>query len=179
MISCSSVKSYVSVLDDGEPVPLKTIAVDKVDSFIPDEIKGATSNDSIEDFITKNLRLKMPDSIPADSLFSRTDPVFAPIALDTGALLCYRDLALYINDQAWRKYLQTEVKVRKEFEQSFIRGAINAETLYKSAVVESNKNINELYKTYKIERKSKLRWKKATGIMGLILIGYITAQIVE
>ena len=174
-----SLKPYLSVLSDGEPIPQTIIAINSTNTFIPDEIKNAVNNDTIKDFITRNLRLAMPDTVSLKELYNIEDPVFAPISLDSGILLCNRDLALYINDKAWRRSLQKEVSARKKFEVGFVLSAMGAEVLYNAAIMEANKINYQTYDEYLEERKYRLRWKKVSGILGLLFIGYMTSQIIN
>lgn len=178
-IGCSSTKNVVSFIKGTPQEPKRVIALEEKDTFLPKEIRHSVSDSATEDFILANLKLKMPDSIPDTSLYSKDAPVFRPMSVDSGILLCERDLALYINDNAWRKYLQAETSARIDFERKYILLSIMAEDMYKDGLKELSGYYEGIYQSYKTERKHKLMWRNTFFVVFLIGIGFTASQTIN
>jgi len=171
LLNCSSM---FSILKEPPVATRKYIALNQSDTFIPEQLKD-TSND----FISNALEAQVPDSIPDSLLFSSDAPVFDPIPQDSGILICEKDLSLYINDKAWREYLQVEVNARKTFEKELIINAVKAEDMYKKAIGKAGENYEELYRNYIDERDRKATWKMIGGGAMLLFIGFVTASAIN
>lgn len=180
LIGCSSSYKFVDNLVK-DPVfhTKKTVAIKEDDSFIPEELRYMSNDNEIDDFILYNLVLNSPDTISDTNLYNKEDPIFPPKALDSGVLLSNRDIALYINDKAWNKYLQVEVETRKEFEKQFIKTSIDAEKEYKEAILFLIKEQDTLHNAYIDERNRKETWKNISFGTTLILLGFILNGIVN
>lgn len=179
LIGCSSSDKSIALFDDNDILVKFKIALPDSVSYLPKEITRAKDSNAVEDFIMRSLRLRFPDTIPDSQLYNVKDPVFPPVGMDTGVLLCNRDMALYINDNAWRKYLQTELAVRKDFEQKYILSSMIAEDMYKDALQDAEKVYLEAYKSYQEERKYKSRWKMYSSVITVLLLGYSLGQAVK
>ena len=182
IIAICNCSSALSLLKEPPVATRKIISLNDADSFIPKQLKDTSS-----DFITNALKYQVPDTIPDSLLYNADAPVFDPIPVDSGyvvdslagILLCEKDMSLYINDYAWRKYLQVEVNARKNFSKELIIGAIGAEKLFKEAVEESAVNYDELYNSYMEERSRKTTWKMISGGTLLLFVGFISASVIK
>lgn len=163
-----------SLLKEPPIATRKLIALNDKDTFMPEQLKDTTN-----DFIENALKSQSPDTIPDSLLYSPDAPVFDPLPVDSGILLCEKDISLYINDKAWREYLQVEVSARKTFEKELIINSVKAEKLFKDAVTESAVNYEELYKSYMDERDRKTKWKMVSGGIVLLLVGFVTASLIN
>ena len=174
IIALCNCSSGLSFLTEPPVATRKFIALNESDTFIPEQLK-----DTSLDFITNALVSQVPDSIPDSALYFAGAPVFDPIPLDSGILLCEKDMALYINDKAWREYLQTEVWARKTFEKELIINAIKAESLFKDAVKQGAVNYEEIFRFYIDEREHKQTWKLIGGGTVLFFVGFVVASTIN
>ena len=168
-INCSS----LSILKETPLIHKKIILLDKSDTFIPKKLKDTTS-----DFISSSVENQINDTLIDSSLFNSEDPIFAPVVLDSGILLCMRDIALYINDNSMRKYLEKELETRKKFERELIISSIKAEKTYQETLYESINNYNLVYGAYLEERKQKGNWRLISTGVGLVLVTFLTSVII-
>jgi hypothetical protein len=157
LTGCSS---SIPVFGDNPVPPRKDFSIREKTTFLPRPyVETLDSTNATHDYIDRKLDIMLPDTLPDSTLYSKDDPVFRPIPLDSGILLSNRDMALYIKDRANAKYLRTEVKARKELQLEIIRGAVKAEGMYQETINETNKYNKEIYDKMREERNAKHIWR--------------------
>lgn len=157
LTGCSS---YIPLFGDNPIPPRKDFSIREKTTFLPRSyVETLDSANTNGDYIDRKLAIIIPDTLPDSTLYSRQDPVFRPIPLDSGILLSNRDMALYIKDRANAKYLRTEVNARVELQIEIIRGAVKAERMYQETINETNKYNKEIYDKMREERNAKHIWR--------------------
>ena len=143
------------------PIPTrKEFSIREQTTFLPRVyVETLDSTNMNQDYIDRKLGIMLPDTLPDSTLYSRQDPLFMPIALDSGILLSNRDVALYIKDRENAKYLRVEVEARKELQLEIIRGAVSAERMYQETINEANAYNKEMYDKMQEERSRKRTWR--------------------
>jgi hypothetical protein len=174
--ACSTVGSLVKADD---PVVNKPIYLTERQSFLPESYKELVDSNTIEsDFLEKKLVPHFLDTIPDSGLYDKNAPVFPVIPLDTGFLVCEKDMATFITNKKEVKYYRTEIEARKKIQLELLRGTVQAENLYKSSIEDLNDQNKKLYDAYREERADKKTWKNITMFMVAFTGGFALSQYV-
>jgi len=157
MNGCSS---SIPMFGDDPMPPRKQFSIREKVTFLPHTYTETLDSTNMnQDYIDRKLAILLPDTLPDSTLYSKLDPVFKPLVLDSGILLSNRDMALYIKDRANAKYLHKQVEVRKTLQLEIIRGAVKAERMYQETINEANAYNKEVYDKMQDERNRKRTWR--------------------
>jgi len=177
LTGCSSA---IPVFGDVPIPPRKVFSIREKATFLPRSYtETVDSTNANQDYIDRKLSILLPDTLPDSTLYSSEDPVFMPIAQDSGILLSNRDMALYIKDRANAKYLRKEVDVRKVLQLELVRAAVNAETLYQETINESNTYNKEVYNQMRNERDRKRTWRNIFLFATAFGAGFVLNEALE
>ena len=159
-IFLSGCSSTIPIFGDDPVPPRKEFSIREKATFLPRSYaETLDSTNANQDYIDRKLGILLPDTLADTTLYSSEDPVFKPLAQDSGILLSNRDMALYIKDRANAKYLREEVEARKKLQLELIRGAVKAEGLYQETINEANAYNKEVYEKMRDERDRKRTWR--------------------
>lgn len=157
MTSCSS---SVPLFKANTGIEYKEYSITENNSFLPREYRQVVDSAYFsEDYIDRKIYIHVPDTIPDSSLYSPDAPIFDPYPNDSGIVLSERDMALYIKDRENAKAMRVEIEARKKVHKEIIQGAVDAENLYRSTIIESNKYNKQVFDAYKEEKASKETWR--------------------
>lgn len=160
--------------------PRKQFSMREKASFLPrgyaETIDSTSEN---KDYIERKLEIILPDTLPDSTLYNKEDPVFKPVALDSGILLSSRDMALYIKDREDAKYLRAEINARKKLHREIVIGAMQSEVLYQNTINEANEYNKEIYQKMLDERNRKENWRNFFMFATTFAAGYILNETVS
>lgn len=169
--------SSIPIFGDDPVPPKKEFSIREKTTFLPRTyVETLDSANANQDYIDRKLGILLPDTLPDTSLYSKNDPVFKPIPLDSGILLSNRDMALYIKDRENAKYLRTELEARKQLQLEIIRGAVKAESLYQETINEANAYNEQVYNKMRDERNKKRTWRNIFLFATAFGAGFILNQ---
>ncbi len=174
-ISCSS--SFIGE----EPIPpRKQFSIREQSTYLPRTyIEVLDSTDVSIDYIDRTLSIQLPDTYPDSTLYNINDPIFPPLALDSGILLCNRDMALYIKDRENAKYLYKEIQSRKKLQLEFIHASVKAENMYQETINEANAYNIELYERIHNERSKQKTWRNVFLVFSAFAAGFVLNDVVD
>lgn len=179
VISVTSCSSSIPLFKADKQLEYKEYSITENNSFLPREYRQVLDSSFLaDDYIDRKIKIHFPDTVPDSALYNPDAPTFDPYPNDSGIVLCERDMALYIKDRETVKYLKTELNARKQVHVEIIKGAIEAEELYRGTIIESNNYNKQVFEEYKNEKSKKETWRNIALFVMAFGTGFIVNEYV-
>lgn len=160
VIVVSSCSSTVPLFKSSTSMQYQAYTIESYNSFLPREYREVVDSTFInQDYIDRKLQLHLPDTLPDSVLYNPDAPVFDPYPNDSGIVLSEKDMALYIKDRELVKAMKSEINARKTVDIAIIKGAVEAEKLYRGTIKESNEYNKQIFDKYADEKANKRTWR--------------------
>lgn len=174
MMLLSSCSANIPLFKSTPSMEFKEYSIESYNSFLPREYREVLDSTFLEsDYIDRKLKLHFPDTLPDSTLYSPDAPLFDPYPNDSGIVLSEKDMALYIKDRELVHAMRIEIEARKKVDIEIIKGAVEAETLYRKTIQESNQYNKQIFDEYVEAKAEKRTWRNIALFVLAFSSGFI------